>query len=181
MFYEKKIDGHIEISFTSNLNDLSFKESIVSIISSARVRPHELPWYNKHNTILHHDPENLPADLCDIANSIGHEFFNNKFGWTINKLSPGNTVLEHTDMFDGLREKYPEFKKFIRYILMLEDRTPGQYIEVNNQPIINWKIGDYIIIRGTDIINGIDHDWHMATNGGTKPLYIMAISGPKLS
>jgi hypothetical protein len=180
MALEKKVDGHIDILYTSDLASLEFEDRILSQIPSEKVpyRKNQVPWYNEHNNTLINIVKNSPTDIIDVANKAGNILFPcGRFQWTIDLVNPGNTVLEHIDPLPDVRKIAPAEKKFVRYVLFLRDRSPGQYIEVNECPVIDWTMGDYLKLRAEDLVD-LDHDWHMATNGGLHPLYVMTISGP---
>jgi hypothetical protein len=180
MAKERKVDGHIDISYTSELELLEFEDRILSQIPSVKVpyRKNQVPWYNEHNNILINIVKDPPEDITAVAVNAAEKLFpRGRFGWTIDLVNPGQTVLEHIDPLPDARKLAPEEKKFVRYVLFLRDRKPGQYIEVNDEPVIDWSMGDYLKLRAEDLID-MDHDWHMATNGGLHPLYVMTISGP---
>jgi len=180
MAVERKVDGHIDISYTSKLESLEFEDRVLSQIQSEKVpyRKNQIPWYHEGNNILINIVKDPPDDITAVAVTAAEKLFpGGRFGWTIDLVNPGNTVLEHIDPLPDARRLAPEAKKFVRYVLFLRDRQPGQYIEVNDQPVIHWVTGDYLRLRAEDLTDQ-DHDWHMATNGGLHPLYVMTISGP---
>jgi hypothetical protein len=80
----------------------------------------------------------------------------------------------HQDHYISYQEKFniTDTSTIWRCIIFLEDWKSGHYIEVNGDPIVDWKKGDYVM-------------WnynvpHFAGNFGIEPRYTMQITGTKL-
>ena len=55
----------------------------------------------------------------------------------------------HEDDYKLYREKFKvKLSECYRILVFLEDWKSGHYFEFNNQPIVNWKRGDYFIWSG---------------------------------
>ena len=83
---------------------------------------------------------------------------------------PGQTLPSHVDTFYMISKKFdvaPE--DCIRVNIFLEDWESGHYFEINNNPILQWKRGDAIIIEKDEP--------HLSANNGMKPKYTMQVTG----
>ena len=78
----------------------------------------------------------------------------------------------HGDNYKFYREKFNcELNDISRIILFLEDWKSGHYFELDGEPTVTWKAGDYFIWNG-------DLE-HMAANIGIKDRYTLQITGRK--
>jgi hypothetical protein len=56
-----------------------------------------------------------------------------------------------------------------RALVLLEDWQPGHYLEVQDEPIVQWKAGT--------VVEWIYDTPHMAANIGLEPRYTLQITG----
>jgi hypothetical protein len=117
----------------------------------------------------------MPNPMPDYAKA-----FTQLFGWT--NVGIGFFRMNTLEMFPIHQDHYVSYQqKFSitdptviwRCIVFLENWKSGHYLEVNGNPIVNWKQGDYVL-------------WnynvpHFAGNFGIEPRYTMQITGTQLN
>ena len=79
------------------------------------------------------------------------------------------------------QDHYLAYKKLIKYdgdgsniwrsVIFMEDWKSGHYLEVDGQPIVNWRQGDWVAWQYDTA--------HMAVNVGTENRYTVQITGIK--
>lgn len=113
----------------------------------------------------------MPRPMPDYADK-----FLTLFDWQ--NVGIGFFRMNTLDMFPVHQDHYTSYKKKFnikdpatiwRCIVFLEDWKSGHYFEINGEPIVNWRRGDYV-------------KWnfdvpHFAGNFGTEPRYTMQITG----
>ena len=77
----------------------------------------------------------------------------------------------HTDKywFFKSKSKLPADKGVYRANIFLEDWKPGHYFEVNNEPVVKWKAGQYALLDTTI--------FHRSGNLGDKTKYTAQVTG----
>lgn len=86
--------------------------------------------------------------------------------------SPGQTLPEHLDTFYSISKKFDvDPKKCCRVNIFLEDWKSGHYFEINENPFLQWKAGDAIIIE-------LDEP-HLSGNMGLTNKWTMQVTGVK--
>lgn len=124
----------------------------------------------------------ITGDLCDMRHQLpswNHQFVElyHKRGWqdigvAYYRMHTGTVMPEHQDLYKryievfGLQGKESSIR---RAIVFLEDWKSGHYLELNGNPIVNWRAGDTV-------------EWHydtphMAANIGIEPRYTLQITG----
>jgi len=94
---------------------------------------------------------------------------------TVNKLMPGRFIAPHQDTLYKLRKKVEkeglevEGMDAFTVNLFLQDRLMGHYFEMENEAWIDYKKGDYSIIRRNQT--------HLVANLGNEPRFTMQITG----
>jgi hypothetical protein len=109
----------------------------------------------------------------------GFEFIYDNFHWLkdlhfqINKMPPGSIIPLHTDRYPYYSEKYniDDDAKIVRVIIFLQDWANGQYSEVADQGISNWRAGDWI---AWDLPTP-----HLALNVGLTDRYVIQLTGTR--
>jgi hypothetical protein len=92
---------------------------------------------------------------------------------TFIKLDPGRTLPWHRDAFFLLKNKQPTWQEQnltpIRHVIFLQDWQQGQFVQIEEQVITQWRAGDcwYFCHR----------TYHMGCNGGLVPFVTMQVSG----
>jgi len=85
---------------------------------------------------------------------------------------PGQVLPEHVDTFYMISKEYGvDPQDCIRVNIFLEDWKSGHYFEINDNPVLQWKRGDAIIIEKDEP--------HLSANNGMIPKYTMQITGVK--
>lgn len=142
---------------------------------------------NKHN-IIHHrqnirrnsrgfvDPNTMPT-LEKLRKLTGLD----DCQLLILRYVQGETNLYHRDYipsYDHKERKGVNLKKhdrpfnhdYERILLMLEDRAPGQFMQIGSRMINDWKAGELYIYEGKDV-------FHSAGNCGDSPRLVLRITG----
>lgn len=116
----------------------------------------------------------MPKPMPDYAGK-----FLTLFDWQ--NVGIGFFRMNTLDIFPVHQDHYTSYKKKFnikdpttiwRCIVFLEDWKSGHYFEIDGQPIVNWRQGDYV-------------KWnydvpHFAGNFGIEPRYTMQITGTQL-
>jgi hypothetical protein len=89
----------------------------------------------------YHEPNLMPNCVYDYIKP--HFNFLNNLSIAVNFFKPGQYLPLHSDLY----QKYIKVhnvnpKNIIRFIIMLEDSSPGQIIQIKNYCIGFWKSGD---------------------------------------
>ena len=122
------------------------------------------------------DPKNMPT-LEKIRDIVGL----NDCQLVILKYEQGETLLYHRDYIPKQEHvERPDIKlsartdslysNFERLLLMLEDRKPGQYMQIGNRMINKWQAGDCYHYNGKV-------EYHSAGNCGDHPRWVLRITG----
>ena len=86
--------------------------------------------------------------------------------------APGQTLPEHLDTFYSISKNFNvDPNKCCRVNIFLEDWKSGHYFEINENPVLQWKAGDAIIIE-------LDEP-HLSGNMGLTNKYTMQVTGVK--
>jgi len=110
---------------------------------------------------------NYTDDLVQMLKNIyGLE----NVGTSYYRMPTGAVLPTHRDTYKKYRQLFDvELNQIQRIIVFLENWKPGHYFEIEGNPIVSWKRGDYIWWRG-DVE-------HMAANIGLKPRYTLQVTG----
>jgi hypothetical protein len=116
----------------------------------------------------------MPRPMPDYATP-----FTRLFKW--DNVGIGFFRMNTLDMFPLHQDHYTSYKKLFditdtstiwRCIVFLEDWKSGHYLEVDGDPIVGWKRGDYVMWNYDAT--------HFAGNFGTEPRYTMQITGTQI-
>lgn len=118
----------------------------------------------------YHLPNPMPR--CVYEYIIPHFTFLDKVAAAVNYFKPGQYLPLHTDLFG----KYVELnhiysKNVIRCMVMLEDNSPGQILQVKDISYCKWKSGDCFYWNYDDI--------HAFYNFSMNDRYAVQITGIK--
>ena len=91
------------------------------------------------------------------------------FSWSIYRMNPGSCLPEHGDTYARFKELYSWDGDIHRAIFYMEDWQSGHISEIEKQPLINWRAGDYIIWKNDTL--------HLAANVGKTARYTLQITG----
>ena len=101
-----------------------------------------------------------------------HEHGLKNVGCCYYRMGTNDIIPNHFDAYNVYTEKFNcEAEDVHKILVFLEDWKSGHYFEFNNQPIVNWKRGDYFIWSGKVP--------HMAANIGIEDRYTLQITGHK--
>jgi hypothetical protein len=86
-------------------------------------------------------------------------------------MTPGTIMPEHRDFYKKYKSLYnlSNANDIVRIVIFLEDWKSGHYFEIDDNPIVNWKHGDYIMWKNDTP--------HMAANIGRENRYTLQITG----
>ena len=109
----------------------------------------------------------IPSWAVDIINKLGWE----NTGVNMYKMSTGDVLPAHADHYKTYKKTFKIKDPMViwRCLVFMEDWKSGHYFEVDGEPIIKWKAGDYAVWN-YDVP-------HMAANIGIDPRYTMQITG----
>lgn len=132
------------MSFVGNIDD--FWSDELSTHTYAREVPFvaknfdhlDREYYNR-DFLLQSFNEELPVDYKQYYTALECE--EGSVSWTC--ILPNRILPIHQDTFYTLRlQKNVDVSLCFRYLVLLEDYVFGQYIQLGNTPVINWKKGD---------------------------------------
>ena len=107
-----------------------------------------------------------------IVEWVREEFELEDIGCCYYRMVTNEILPTHGDDYKLYREKFDcELDDINRIIIFLEDWKSGHYFEMDGEPKVNWKAGNYIVWKG-----GIEH---MAANIGIEDRYTLQITGHK--
>ncbi len=92
----------------------------------------------------------------------------------VNYLTPGQYIPLHSDRYERYTRLHglDSADKIVRIILMLEDSSPGQILQIENKVIGEWKSGDWFSWSG--------HSLHASYNLSKFDRYALQITGTSL-
>ncbi|PSI00451.1 hypothetical protein C7K08_13065 [Synechococcus lacustris str. Tous] len=172
------IKGHVNIDFITD-------DMLEELVFTEKTETREAGGY--WNTLGISTP-NFPVDADIVYQTFGDScpswvnnvkyLFDNWLKYsmvTINKLTPGCFIPPHKDKFHRLFEFAKNNnidltnKEPIRINLFLQDHKIGHFFEMENEVCMNYKKGDYAIIRLDKI--------HSVINIGNENRYTLQVSG----
>ena len=84
-------------------------------------------------------------------------------------MEPGEIIPVHRDYFYMLKtKKNVPVENCIRYLIMMEDWTPGHIVQLDDIVLTDWKAGDVWYFDSTVL--------HWAANGSAKNFYTCQVS-----
>lgn len=82
---------------------------------------------------------------------------------------PGNSLPVHVDGYEGWQQFYETDEQPVRFSVLVNDWSWGQFLQIHDNVITNWQSGDTYII---------DKDvWHCSANAGILPKVTLTITG----
>ena len=159
--------GHIEPWWDDSFKDLPYQ-----------YRPIKNTWDEERWKQAGYVNVTLNGALYGMPNLMPtySEPFTRLFGWT--NVGIGFFRMNTLEMFPVHQDHYVSYQKKFditdptaiwRCIVFLEDWKSGHYMEVDEEPIVAWKRGDYVMWN-YDVP-------HFAGNFGMEPRYTMQITG----
>ncbi len=118
----------------------------------------------------HNDP--LPSWHNKILEWIDNEFELKDVGCCYYRMDTNDIIPNHSDAYNVYTKKFNcKTENVHKVLLFLEDWKSGHYFEVEGEPMINWKAGDYATWTG--------NTKHFAANIGVDYRYTLQITGHK--
>jgi hypothetical protein len=85
-------------------------------------------------------------------------------------MPPGTVLPEHGDTYTKFKEIHKvKNTTIIRIIVFLKDWQQGHYMEMNGEPVLKWRAGDWVCWS--------DGFLHTAANVGKTNRYTLQITG----
>ena len=89
----------------------------------------------------YHSPNPMPKCVDDYI--VPHFTFLDKVAVAVNHFKPGQYLPLHTDLYGRYIElNEVDSENVIRCMVMLEDNSPGQILQIKDKCIGSWKSGD---------------------------------------
>ena len=152
------ISGHIDLRIShKDLSNLQF----VNYFACYTQTPETKEYYTPENSSIwqmYH--EDSPTWVHELSTQVPQNFTNSVV--SVINIPPGQIIPYHIDKHYLLQKEYGTGKTW-RYLIMLEDWQRGHYFEIEDEPYVKWKAGDWVKIPQAD--------WHLAGNMGTEPFY----------
>lgn len=107
------------------------------------LRQYEISGHKSESMTLYnyHEPSPMPEVVYSYIRP--HFSFLNNVAIAVNLFHPGQYLPIHTDIFGKYIKVYgSDFSNIVRYVMMLEDNSPGQILQISNKCYSNWKSGD---------------------------------------
>jgi len=154
------ITGRIDLPHDMDLSALQWQD-----YSQCYQPPGSGSYYTAHNSSIWQMFDESPAWVHDMAQRIPQDFDHHVV--SVIKIDPGNTIPLHQDRHYILQQKYGSGDTW-RYLIFLQDWQRGHYFEIFDQPVIQWRAGDWIKFHR--------NDWHLAGNMGLTAFYSAQIT-----
>lgn len=127
-------------------------------------------------------PDKFCGELCDMRHRLPawiDRFIDiyTQLGWkdigvAFYRMSTGTVMPVHSDLYRRYIELFDLWGQehtIRRALLLLEDWSPGHYLEVDGRPYVNWRAGD--------TVEWVYSTPHMAANLGLQDRYTLQITG----
>jgi len=131
---------------------------------------YEKSGHSKENMTLYncHEPSFIPNCVYTYIKPK-FEFLDN-IAVAVNYFKPGQYLPIHTDIFGKYMKIYNvQFEKIVRYIIMLDNGSSGQILQIGDNTFSNWKSGD-CFSWGSDVV-------HAFYNMSMKDRYAVQLTG----
>lgn len=120
----------------------------------------------------HYSSADMGDDIPEYAKPFLTMFDWHHNGLVFYRMDTCQTLPLHRDAYTTYAKKFNVSAEHIwRAVVFLEDWKSGHYFEIDNQPKMPWKAGDWIAWN-----NDVPHH---AGNYGVEPRYTMQITGIK--
>ena len=164
MIYQR---GHIEPWWDDSFKELDY------VYSPIKNTYDEERWINEgyKNVTLNGALYAMPRPMPDYATLFLTLFDWHNVGIGFFRMNTLEMFPVHQDHYISYREKFniTDTSTIWRCIVFLEDWKSGHYMEVDGEPCLAWKRGDYVMWN-YDVP-------HFAGNFGMEPRYTMQITG----
>jgi len=152
------INGNIDF----NINELDLKAlEFTDYFACYRQTFETEKYYTAENSsIWQMFHEESPQWVHNLATKLPQDFEHHVV--SVINIPPGQTVPYHKDKHYMLQKEYGIGDTW-RYLIFLEDWKAGHYFEVENEPFVKWKAGDWLKFHQSE--------WHLGGNMGIDPFY----------
>lgn len=157
--------GNVNVCWKDEYKDFEYSKQPLK--PEEMIKWRELGYYHESFSGYMYDSRNpMPDWVNNVAKEIG--LFN--CGFVFYKMTTLDIMPEHIDHFETYIKLFGVARDDIyRALLFLEDWQPGQYIDVEGNPFVNWKAGDYVLWNADAP--------HSSINVGTSDRYALQITG----
>lgn len=149
------------------LHSLAFNKA--SITPDQREQ-YELSGHNSTQMIIYNyfEPNPMPFDLASVKQQFSHL---SHCSVAINYSPPGTYLPLHKDLYDRWMKvnSFYDRSRITRYIVMLNDNSPGQMLQIDDTIHSNWKSGACFSWQGECS--------HAIYNFSCVPRYALQITG----
>jgi aspartyl/asparaginyl beta-hydroxylase (cupin superfamily) len=163
--------GHIELPWKDNQHqDLEYKRTIYNSAADYGWQEYrDAGFTNKYYTGKMYDMTNPEPEWMGYE-TLKQIFPFEDIHWCFYNLSPGEVLPEHTDKYARLVKNFDtKSRTIVRTVIFLDDWKQGHYLEMDRNPIVNWKAGDYVMWTSTLR--------HCAANLGFDERYTLQLTG----
>lgn len=126
--------------------------------------------YVNYTGLLREEYRGLPEWCYDVLNELKKKINVKSSSMSMYCMPPGTIMPEHRDTYNRYRDvnNVQNSNDVCRILIFLSDWKSGHYFEVDDNPIINWKSGDYCVWFGETP--------HIAANIGRENRYTLQIT-----
>lgn len=154
--------GHIDLVIDlTDLKNLIFEQHLPCYRQTAELEK----YYHSGNSSIWQMLEESPSWVHNLAKQLPQDF--EHYVVSVIKGDPGQFIPNHIDLHTVLRQIHNDSDTW-RYLIFLEDWKNGHYFELNNEPVIKWRAGDWIKFHRSV--------WHLGANAGWEPFYSAQIT-----
>lgn len=161
------VRGHITRSWGENYKQLRYLQDPIR-------GAQEQEWRKQgyYNTRQYGEMYGYPNEMPLWAEFIASELKLFQCGFVIYRMKTLDIMPMHTDHYKKYCEVFNTNPNEVwRAIVFLEDWKSGHYFEIDEEAIVNWQAGDFIMWQG-DVP-------HAASNIGIEDRYTLQITGQK--
>ena len=161
------VRGHIAKTWSDNYKNCIYLQDPIKGAQKEEWR--KQGYYNtRQYGEMHGYPNEMPKWVESIASQL--KLF--QCGYVLYRMKTLDIMPMHTDHYKKYCEVFNATPNEVyRAVVFLEDWKSGHYFEMDDQAIVNWRAGDFIMWQG-DVP-------HAASNIGIEDRYTLQITGQK--
>lgn len=124
--------------------------------------------FNLYNIAMDYTRDSNIPKILNVE--LEFDYLKNKT-YAIHKIYPGHVLPFHSDHYVRYKEIFgiTSTNNIKRIIIFLEDWFRGQFLEIEDTVITNWKAGQWVMWSGEAV--------HLAANLGHNDRYTLQITG----
>lgn len=159
------VRGHIPVTWNSSYKQ--FKYTPDPIVGKQAQEWRDQGYLHKRT---YGEMYGYPNDMPDWVQRVASELKLFRCGYVFYKMETLDVMPMHTDHYTKYCEVFnAEPDAVWRAIVFLENWRSGHYFEIDQQAIVNWRAGDFVMWKG-DVP-------HAASNIGIQDRYTLQITG----